>query len=253
MMRPGSTQPTIHRSGPAHRRRGTEAGTAAERSRRPGPSRTGVGLNARERLEQHGVSTLSDADLLTILAGPHGSLAADAVLTEVGTIQGLPLETLDDLALLDGVTPRTAAIITAAVELGRRTLRCPPPEGAQLGWPARVAEYLTPEHGSHPIERFGMISLNTKHRVLRTTVLSTGTIEQCPVTPGLVFRTAAAHRAAAIILFHNHVSGDPHPSEDDIRITQRLVDAGRLIGIEVIDHFVLAGTRYCSLRELGHF
>ena len=84
-------------------------------------------------------------------------------------------------------------------------------------------------------------------------MLSTGAIDTCPVNPSLVFRTAVTHRAAAIILFHNHVSGDPEPSIDDIRFTQRLVDAGNVIGIDVLDHLILAGTRWCSLRQLGHF
>ena len=210
-----------------------------------------AGLIARERLERHGVSTLSDAELLTILAGPSGSRAADAVLDECGAVQALPQESAGDLARIDGVTPRAAAVITAAVELGRRTLTRPAPRGTRLGSPREVARYLLPEHGTHPVEKFGIMSLNTKHALLRTTVLSTGVIDASLVHPALVFRAAATHRAAAIILFHNHPSGDPTPSGDDVALTARLVEAGTLMGIEVLDHMVLAGSRYCSFKEMG--
>ena len=216
-----------------------------------GTNRRTAGLVARERLERHGVSALSDAELLTILAGPNGRRTADAVLSECGAVQSLPHESADDLARLDGVTPRAAAVITAAVELGRRTLTRPAPQGMRLGSPREVAEYLLPEHGTHPVEKFGIVSLNTKHRLLRTAILSTGVIDASLVHPALVFRAAATHRASAIVCFHNHPSGDPTPSRDDVALTARLVEAGTLMGIEVVDHMVLAGTDYCSFKELG--
>ena len=211
----------------------------------------GAGLVARERLERHGVGTLSDAELLTILTGPNGGRTADAVLGECGAVQALPHESADDLARIDGVTPRAAAVIAAAVELGRRTLTRPAPRGMRLGSPREVAAYLLPEHGTHPVEKFGIVSLNTKHALLRTAVLSSGVIDASLVHPALVFRAAATHRAAAIILFHNHPSGDPTPSGDDVALTARLVEAGTLMGIEVVDHMVLAGAKYCSFKEMG--
>ncbi len=218
------------------------------------PAGTGpraAGLVARERLERHGVGTLSDAELLTILAGPAGNRAADAVLGECGAVQTLPQESAGDLARIDGVTPRAAAVIAAAVELGRRTLTRPAPRGMRLGSPREVAAYLLPEHGTHPVERFGIISLSTKHHLLRTVLISIGILDASLVHPREVFRTAAMHRAAAIVLFHNHPSGDPTPSADDVALTARLVEAGTLMGIEVLDHMILAGSRYCSLKEMG--
>ena len=210
-----------------------------------------AGLLARERLDRHGVNTLSDAELLTILAGPGGSRTADAVLGECGAVQALPHESAGDLARIDGVTPRTAAIITAAVELGRRTLTRPRPDRKRLGTPREVAEFLLPSYGASPVERFGLVSLCTKHRVLRTEIVSTGTLDASLVHPREVFRTAAMHRAAAIVLFHNHPSGDPTPSVDDVALTTRLHEAGALMGIEVLDHVILADTRYCSFKEMG--
>ncbi len=220
-------------------------------SRAAGTNLRPAGLVARERLERHGVGTLSDAELLTILAGPSGSRAADAVLGECGAVQALPQESAGDLARIDGVTPRAAAVIAAAVELGRRTLTRPAPRGMRLGSPREVATYLLPEHGTHPVERFGIVSLSTKHHLLRTVLISVGTLDASLVHPREVFRAAAMHRAAAIILFHNHPSGDPSPSVDDVALTSRLVEAGALMGIEVVDHMVLAGSRYCSFKEMG--
>ena len=211
-------------------------------------TRPGV-LAARERLAQYGPNTLTDSELLTILVGPE---TPDAVLAKCGTVQALPQESPEELAGIAGVTPRRAAVITAAVELGRRTMRPASTTRVQLRNPQRIAEYLMPEHGGHAIERFGIINLDTKHRVLRTKVLTTGTIDSTIVDPRLVFSTAAAHRAASIVLFHNHPSGDPEPSYDDISLTARLVEAGQLMGIEVLDHIILAASgEYRSFKTMG--
>ena len=101
------------------------------------------------------------------------------------------------------------------------------------------------------MEQFGVVLLDTKHRLLRTTVLSVGTLDASIVHPREVFREATIGGAAAIVLFHNHPSGDPEPSRDDVVLTQRLVAAGVLMGIDVIDHIVLGDARYCSFRERG--
>ena len=93
--------------------------------------------------------------------------------------------------------------------------------------------------------------LDTKHRVLRTTIVTVGTLDASIVHPREVFREAASAGAAALVLFHNHPSGDPEPSEDDVVLTRRLVAAGVLMGIDVVDHVILADARYCSLREKG--
>jgi DNA repair protein RadC len=100
-------------------------------------------------------------------------------------------------------------------------------------------------------EQFGVVLLDTKHRVLRTVVLATGTANSTIVEPRDVFRSAAAGGAAAIVVFHNHPSGDPHPSPDDCELTRRLVAAGVLMGIDVMDHLILGDTRYFSFQEAG--
>jgi DNA repair protein RadC len=114
-----------------------------------------------------------------------------------------------------------------------------------------VAEFLVPQFGTRPVEQFGVILLDTKHRLLRTTVLSVGTLDASIVHPREVFRAAASAGAAALVLFHNHPSGDPTPSADDVALTRRLVQAGDLMGITVLDHVIIAESRFCSLKDRG--
>ena len=121
----------------------------------------------------------------------------------------------------------------------------------QLGSPRDVASYLLPSYGARPVEQFGIVLLDTKHRVLKTAVLSVGTLDASLVHSREGFREAAGGGAAAIVLFHNHPSGDSTPSGEDVALTTRLVEAGQLMGIEVVDHLVLADARYCSFKEMG--
>ena len=211
----------------------------------------GGSLVTRERLELHGAGTLADEELLAILVGANGAKAAGALLEACGTVQQLAHETAGDLARIKGMTPMRAAMVAAGVELGRRTLTRPQADRARLSSPRDVAAYLLPRYGASPVERFGIVSLSAKHRVLRTEIVSTGTLDASLVHPREVFRMAAMHRAAAIVIFHNHPSGDPTPSVDDVALTQRLQQAGALMGIEVLDHVILADTRYFSFKETG--
>jgi DNA repair protein RadC len=110
---------------------------------------------------------------------------------------------------------------------------------------------LLPQFGSRPVEQFGLMMLDTKHRLIRTSVVSVGTLDSSPAHPREIFREAASACAAAIVLFHNHPSGDPTPSRDDVELTRRLIQAGEIMGIDVIDHVILADTRYFSFREAG--
>ena len=213
--------------------------------------RAGSNLVTRERLELHGADTLADEELLAILVGTNGAEAAGALLEACGTVQQLAHETASDLARIRGMTPARAAMVAAGVELGRRTLTRPGADRSRLGTPRDVAAYLLPRYGASPVERFGIVSLSTKHRVLRTEIVSTGTLDTSLVHPREVFRMAAMHRAAAIVIFHNHPSGDPTPSVDDVALTERLQQAGSLMGIEVLDHVILADTRYFSFKETG--
>ena len=108
-----------------------------------------------------------------------------------------------------------------------------------------------PHFGSRPVEQFGVGLLDTKHRVLRTALQSVGTLDASIVHPREVFREAASGGAAAIIVFHNHPSGDPKPSPDDVALTRRLIRAGEMMGIDVLDHVIIAENRFHSLRDAG--
>ncbi len=210
----------------------------------------------REKLERLGPSGLGDNELLAVILG-HGYRAmsaidvANEVLEHVRGVHGLTRQSRGDLCRLKGIGAAKASQILAAVELGRRTLVRVPADRVQFGSPRDVASYLLPGYGARAVEQFGIVLLDTKHRVLKTAVLSVGTLDASLVHPREVFREAAGGGAAAIVLFHNHPSGDPTPSGEDAALTARLVEAGRLMGIEVVDHLVLADAKYCSFREMG--
>ena len=166
-------------------------------------------------------------------------------------MHGLTRVSRDELGRVKGVGAAKAAQILAAVELGRRTLSRSPGDCVQFDGPEDVAAYLMPQYGSRSVEHFGIVLLDTKHRVLRTRVLSVGTLDASLVHPREVFREATLGGAAAIVLFHNHPSGDPAPSGDDVALTTRLVRAGDLMGVDVIDHIIVADACYCSFKETG--
>ena len=210
----------------------------------------------REKLFRLGAASLGDNELVAIIVGSgsrrvNALALANDILETTGGLHGMPRTSVDELRRLDGMGTAKAAQVLAAVELGRRTLlRCPPAR-LQFVNPRDAAAYLLPQFGSRPVEQFGLMMLDTKHRLIRTAVVSVGTLDSSPAHPREIFREAASACAAAIVLFHNHPSGDPLPSRDDIELTRRLVQAGEIMGIDVIDHVILADTRYFSFREAG--
>jgi DNA repair protein RadC len=212
----------------------------------------------REKLERVGAGGLGDNELLAIVLG-HGAPRAgalelaNAVLAAVGGLHGVTRATLDDLRQVPGIGAARAAQLFAAIEAGRRTLVRGRRDRPQIMNPRDAAELLLPQFGNMPVEHFGVVLLDTKHRVLRSTLLSVGTLDASIVHPREVFREATRGGAAAIVLFHNHPSGDPAPSKDDLELTDRLVRAGELMGIDVLDHIILAETKFCSLRQLETF
>ena len=212
----------------------------------------------REKLQRLGAGALGDNELLAIVLG-HGRARAsaldlaNAVLGAADGAHGLVRTRYDELCAIPGIGSARAAQILAAVELGRRTLTRAARERVQIVSPRAAAEFLLPQYGNRPVEQFGVLLLDTKHRVLRTLVLSVGTLDASIVHPREVFGAAAAAGAAALVLFHNHPSGDPKPSQDDVQLTRRLAAACVLMGIDVIDHVILADVRYYSFKEEGTF
>jgi DNA repair protein RadC len=211
----------------------------------------------REKLRRLGAAALGDNELVAIVLG-HGQARssvldlANTVLTKAGGLDGLARTRIDDLIGVAGIGPARAAQMLAAIELGRRTLTRADRQRVQVTGPRSVAELLLPMYGNRPVEQFGVVLLDTKHRVMRTTVVTIGTLDASIVHPREIFREAAAAGAAAIVVFHNHPSGDPEPSHEDLVLTRRLVSAGVLMGIDVIDHVVLGNVRYCSMKEQGY-
>jgi DNA repair protein RadC len=177
---------------------------------------------------------------------------ANRLIEHAGGIHGFTRSSVTALCRVAGIGRARAAQVIAAIELGRRTLVRDTVERPRLSTPRQVAAYLLPEYGSSAVEQFGILMLDSKHRVLRIKLLSVGSLDSTIVHPREVFREAAAAAAAAIILFHNHPSGDATPSLDDIVLTTRIVAAGEIMGIDVVDHLILADQTYFSMMESGH-
>ena len=210
----------------------------------------------REKLLQHGASALGDNELVALVLGNGSRRAgvltvANELLAAQGGLHGLTRATCDDLSRVAGIGRARAAQILAALELGRRTLARSPSARLQIRGARDVATYLAPRFGSGGVEQFGILLLDTRHRVMRTAVLTIGTLNRSVVEPRDVFRAAAAGGAAAIVVFHTHPSGDPTPSPEDVDLTRRLAAAGVLMGIDLMDHVILGDVRYFSFREAG--
>ena len=209
----------------------------------------------REKLLHHGAAALGDNELVALVLGSGGRggalTIANGLLAARGGLHGLARSACDDLARVPGIGRARAAQVLAAVELGRRSLTRGPQARARLRTPREAAAFLMPSFGSRAVEQLGIVLLDTKHRVLRTAILTVGSQNKAVVEPRDVFREAAIGGAAAIVVFHNHPSGDPSPSPDDVELTRRLAAAGTLMGIDVVDHIVLGDVRYCSFKEMA--
>ena len=208
----------------------------------------------RERLSRLGVRSLSDAELVALVLGhgtrrrPAAEIAA-SLLGDAGGVHGLPRVSVGRMALVPGVGEAQACRVIAAVELGRRTLTISPKARQPLHSAEAIAGFLLPRFGAHAVERFGVLLLDSRHRYISVHIVSEGAMDAAVAVPRDVFREAAIAGAAAVVLFHNHPSGDPTPSRADVMLTRRLIAAGDIVGIDVIDHLVLADTSFCSMRD----
>jgi DNA repair protein RadC len=211
----------------------------------------------REKLDRVGPAALGDNELLAVVIG-HGHRGqsaldvANTLLASAGGLHGLVRVRREELVRIGGLGAAKGARVVAAIELGRRTLVRGPQVRPQILTARDAAAYLMPQFGSGGVEHFGVLLLDTRHRVLRARLISVGTLDASVAEPRDVYREALIGGAAAVVLFHNHPSGDPTPSRDDVTLTTRLVAAGSLLGIDVLDHLILADTRFCSLREDGY-
>jgi DNA repair protein RadC len=212
----------------------------------------------RERLQAVGPSALTTRELLALLigSGQVGRSALDVAEEMLqradGSLRRLAARPPAELLQVRGVGPAVAARIAAALELGRRLAREGPLERGRIRGPADVFERCAPALRDLLHEEFRVLLLNAQHAVVREIVITRGILDASVVHPREVFKEAVAESAAALILVHNHPSGDPAPSPEDREVTRQLADAGRIVGIPVLDHVVVGDARYVSFVEAGY-
>ncbi|MDH5586685.1 MAG: DNA repair protein RadC [Nitrospirota bacterium] len=210
----------------------------------------------RELLFLKGPQGLSDAQLLAILlrVGRTDCSAVEVamdVLTQLEGLRGLANRSLEELCAIPGIGPAKAAQILAGVELGKRALAMPLTEGKRIQGSQHVFEHYYPLLRDLRHEVFKAVLLDAKHTVIRDFTVSQGSLTVSIVHPREVFNIAVRESAAAIIFVHNHPSGDPEPSQEDHALTQRLIAAGDILGIRVLDHVVIGDGRYVSFADEG--
>jgi DNA repair protein RadC len=210
----------------------------------------------RERLMRHGEKALSTAELLAILfrtgvGGENVLRLAERVLSAFDGLPGLANATIAELTAISGIGPVKAVELKAALEVGRRLMSAQPAERPSVTSPADAANLLMAEMSFLEKEHLRLILLDTRNRVLKTPTLYVGSLNSSIVRIGELFRAAIKENAAAFIVVHNHPSGDPAPSPEDIRITREIARAGALLGIDCLDHIVIGRNRYVSLKERG--
>lgn len=218
----------------------------------------------RERLVLHGAESLRNAELVAILlrTGTKGvsvMVVAEELLFKFGSLERLARASLAELQQTKGVGRDKAIALKSAFTLAQRMAREIQRDSPVLDSPERIADLLREENRLYEVERFQALLLNTRRRLIRIEQISQGTLDTILVHPREVFKVAIAANASALVLVHNHPSGDPTPSEADIKVTRDLIRAGQLLKIDVLDHVIL-GRRteererdFVSLRELGYF
>lgn len=208
----------------------------------------------RERLLEYGPGVLSDAELIAVLMrtgrrGRGAVVEANALLVTSGGLSELARWSTAELLAVAGIGPAKAATLLASLELGHRIARARLRESEVLGDPTVVGEYLLHRLQVECREVFGFLTVDGRHRLIRSHEHSLGTRTQAPVDPAALFRRALGDGAAGVLLYHNHPSGQLEPSRDDLDLTRRLVRAGEVVGVAVWDHVIVGGGRWLSLRR----
>lgn len=211
----------------------------------------------RERLSREGVRALSVRELLALVLGSGGRggsvlAVADRILASSGgRIRPLAQSAPGELEAVPGVGRATAARVVAALELGLRAAEEEEPERPRIRGPGDVYRFMGPRLRDLPHEEFHALLLNTQHRVLRDVTVTRGILDASLIHPREVFRPAIVGSAAAVILVHNHPSGDPTPSPEDRAVSRQMVEAGRAVGIRVLDHVVVGEGTWASALTTG--
>lgn len=206
----------------------------------------------RERLLDTGSMGLNEVELLALVLGTAGPRSAqrtaEGLLALHGSLAELARSSANELARTIG--PARAARLAAALELGRRSME-PRRRSLRLRTPSEVFTYAKPRLGHLTREVFHVLLLDTRHRLVADRRIAEGGLAACAISPRDVFEAPIREAAPALIFVHNHPSGDPTPSRDDIELTRRLGDAARLLGISLLDHVVVSDSGYSSLAEMG--
>jgi DNA repair protein RadC len=212
----------------------------------------------RERLLHAGAEALSTTELLAILlrTGTRTESAlrlAERLVATLGSLKEVAEATVEQLCQVKGVGPVKAVAIKAAIELGKRVAAFSPEMRPAVRSPEDVAQLVMADLQHAAREHFKALLLDSKNQILRVVTVSVGSLNESIVHPRELYREAIRHSAAAVIAVHNHPSGDPTPSDEDIQVSVRLRDAGRLIGIDLLDHLIIGDGRWVSLKERGLF
>ena len=211
----------------------------------------------RERLQKLGADALSSQELLALVIGrgiPKKSVMtiAQELISRFGNVKAISQASIEELSQIKGIGIAKAAQIKACFELARREdLDLEDLVPFEIKNPEAVVKAVRASIQDKAKEHFKLILLNSRNKILRISPVSTGTLTTSLVHPREVFRDAITHSAASVVLAHNHPSGDPEPSEDDLKITKKLVESGKILGIEVIDHIIIGKNNYYSFREKG--
>jgi DNA repair protein RadC len=218
----------------------------------------------RERLAAKGADALSSAELIAILLrtglkGANAVQVGQQLLNKFGSLTSLARASVTDLQKIKGIGRDKAVTLMAAFALARKMAAELQDESPMLDSPENVVALLRAKNLVKNVETLQVLCLNTRHRLVRVDEIADGTLDTLLVHPREVFKSAITANAAAIVLAHNHPSGDPTPSEADIKVTRDLIRAGQLLKIDVLDHVIIGRATmerqkdYVSLRELGHF
>ncbi len=207
----------------------------------------------RERLVKFGEQALSAQELLQLIlgrgvAGESVAVTAQKLLAQFGSLQKLAEASIEELSSIKGIGLAKAAQIKAAFEIGRRlSTQAPAYKSKELTDPEKVYRLIKSKLKDYHKEHFYIIALNSRNHSIAE--VSVGSLNASVVHPREVFAEAIKNKAASVIFTHNHPSGDPEPSEDDLEITKRLVESGKILGIEVIDHIIITKTGFISFKE----
>ncbi|MDP6127877.1 MAG: DNA repair protein RadC [Dehalococcoidales bacterium] len=213
----------------------------------------------RERLQRYGAEALSTQEILALIlgrgiSGESVTVTAQRLLSQFSSIRGMAGASVEELALVRGIGPAKACQIKAALDLASRLdSDGEPGEKPTVKIPEKIANLMKPRLQDKKKEYFIALLLNTRNQLIKSSEISVGSLDGTIVHPREVFKEALSASAASAIFVHNHPSGNPEPSEGDIELTERLVQAGEIMGVEVLNHIVFGDNKYISLKREGLF